>query len=469
MKVIELKARNIKRIQAVDITPTDNMVVISGRNEQGKTSVLDSIWMALGGAAAAKDTPAPIRKGEKEAEVIVDLGKYKVTRTWTEKGSYLKVESPDGARYPSPQALLDDLRGEYTFDLLDFSKAKPVDQKKILMNLTGLQNTLTAIDKEKSNIYAERTMANRELQSAKNILDSMPVPPEDTPEKQVDIKDILAQQAEAQQATLELERMANNIESFRMIEKNGARRLEELSMYPQAIQNKYQGEKEQAERIYQEAVAMAERVRTETLRGCELSRDAAIASVEENIALVKKDIAEAITKGDELAKMYDTTAPQLPPAYYQQKVDEAEAINEHVRQRQAREHQVGYVQEKQKESDRLSMVLKKLEEDKDTIISQANFPIPNLGFDDNGVTYKGVPFIQCSSAERLRVSLAIAMALNPKVKVLRITDGSLLDADNLRIISEMIHEKDYQLWCERVSDNGGVGIVIEDGTVKTSA
>lgn len=468
MRIIELRAKNVKRITAVDIVPDSSLVIISGKNEQGKTSVLDSIWMTLGGAAAAKDVPFPIRKGEKEAEAMVDLGKYKVTRTWTEKGSYLKVESPDGARYPSPQALLDDLRGEYTFDLLDFAKAKPGDQKKILMSLTGLQSVLTTIDKEIADIYSERTMVNREWQSAKNVLASMPVPPEDTPEDPLDVKDILRQQSEAQQAHGDLLVMKDQVDAFRKIERNRTDQLNELedSSTITRIMDAYNNGISQALRVYQVAVEAAAKIKEETCRGLELTRDAAISTKKETAEEIKKELSVAIAKGDELARKLETADMPPSPEYFQQKVDEAEQINEHVRQKVGRRIQENVVAAKQKASDALSFRIKELETDKDQAISRATFPIEHLGFDDNGVTYKGIPFVQCSSAERLRVSLAIAMALNPKIRVLRITDGSLLDSDNMGIISEMLKEKDFQCWCERVGENTGVGILIEDGSVK---
>ena len=49
MKIVSLEAENYKRLKAVEITPDGNMVVIGGRNAQGKSSVLDAIWAALGG------------------------------------------------------------------------------------------------------------------------------------------------------------------------------------------------------------------------------------------------------------------------------------------------------------------------------------------------------------------------------------------------------------------------------------
>ena len=57
------------------------------------------------------------------------------------------------------------------------------------------------------------------------------------------------------------------------------------------------------------------------------------------------------------------------------------------------------------------------------------------------------------------------MAANPKLKVIRIANGSLLDKKNLAIIRELAIEKDYQVWIEMVDDTGDVGIYVEDGEI----
>ena len=118
MRIISLKAENIKKVKAVEITPKDDVVVISGKNAQGKTSVLDAIWFALGG----KDNipSQPIRQGKEKARVVLDLGQYKVTRIFTKAGTYLTVENAQGATFKSPQALLDKMIGDLSFDPLAF-------------------------------------------------------------------------------------------------------------------------------------------------------------------------------------------------------------------------------------------------------------------------------------------------------------------------------------------------------------
>jgi len=98
---------------------------------------------------------------------------------------------------------------------------------------------------------------------------------------------------------------------------------------------------------------------------------------------------------------------------------------------------------------------------------EAKFPIDGLGFNEQGVTFNGIPFKQCSSAERLKVSLAMAMALNPELKVIRITNGNLLDSSNMTVVEQMAKDNDYQIWLEMVNETGSMGIYIEDGEVAT--
>ena len=50
IKINKLEIENVKRVKAVKIEPTANgLTIVGGKNNQGKTSVLDSIAWALGG------------------------------------------------------------------------------------------------------------------------------------------------------------------------------------------------------------------------------------------------------------------------------------------------------------------------------------------------------------------------------------------------------------------------------------
>jgi len=80
---------------------------------------------------------------------------------------------------------------------------------------------------------------------------------------------------------------------------------------------------------------------------------------------------------------------------------------------------------------------------------------------------RGVPFSQASSAEQLRVSVAMGLAMNPTLRVVLIRDGSLLDSASMQLIAEEAAKNKAQVWVERVSEDGaGCTVVIEDGMVQ---
>ena len=105
------------------------------------------------------------------------------------------------------------------------------------------------------------------------------------------------------------------------------------------------------------------------------------------------------------------------------------------------------------------------QEAKEKALAGAKFPVPGLGLGEGIVTYNGVPLSQASSAEQLRISTALAMAANPKLKVVLIREGSLLDEQGLHLVAEMAQKNGFQCWVESVSNRKDIGICIEDGQV----
>ncbi len=57
------------------------------------------------------------------------------------------------------------------------------------------------------------------------------------------------------------------------------------------------------------------------------------------------------------------------------------------------------------------------------------------------------------------------MAMNPKLRVLIVRDGSLLDDASMEIMRGLATDADFQIWMEVVDSSGAVGICIEDGMV----
>src|SRR5260221_4288607 len=84
VKILKLSAENFQKITVVEITPDGNLIQITGKNGAGKTSLLNSIWVALGGADAMPGMP--VRKGADKGHVTLDLGDIVVTRRFDAEG-----------------------------------------------------------------------------------------------------------------------------------------------------------------------------------------------------------------------------------------------------------------------------------------------------------------------------------------------------------------------------------------------
>lgn len=421
MRIIQLTAENIKRLVAVEITPEGSLVQITGRNGQGKTSVLDSIWWALAGAQNVQKMP--IRQGEKSGKITVSLGekgavKFIVERKFVGENSYLKVKTPDGAAYESPQRMLDKMLDALSFDPLRFMRGDAKDQFETLRHLVPISvdiDALTARQKEHREI---RTEINREIKSleAQALAISYRA---DAPDAMIDTKAILSE-------------------------------LENVDAHNAGIRQQEAVEKE-AERIEKTAAERVARLESEL--------KAARAALKEAIAGVDKARLWRKEPGNQL-KDSKAIADRLSAA---------EAANAALATNQRRRALELKVEQLKKDADARTAAMEAIETEKREAIAKAKMPIDGLSFGDGEVTFNGLPLDQASDAQQLMISTAIAAALNPSLRVLRIRDGSLLDTDAMRQLAEFAESRDFQIWIERVDSSGEVGIVMEDGHVKGAA
>ena len=201
LKILELKAENIKRLRAVEIRPEGNVVILGGANEQGKTSVFDAIRMAIGGAKATPEVP--VRRGAESGSVMLDLGDLSV-EFWTDgKDRRVVVRNADGQKQTKPQAILDRLYSKVAFDPLEFSRQKPAEQAATLKRLVGLD--FADLDKKRQAIYEQRTAVGRLRDDAEVRVTQFP-PHIDAPEAEVDVAQLMAEKEQADAINARCER-----------------------------------------------------------------------------------------------------------------------------------------------------------------------------------------------------------------------------------------------------------------------
>lgn len=408
MKVISLTTTNYKRAKHVEIKPDPdgNLVIVAGKNGQGKSSVLDSIAAALGGANS-KTTPKPIRDGEDRAEIVLETEELTVTRVFTPSGSRLTLTSKDGAKFPKAQAKLDELVGNLSMDPLAFTLLDDKKQLAQLLDLVELPFDPDQLEAERKQVFEERTAVHRRVKEFESALTQHGELPADLPAAEVSVSELLGEYREAERLVREQQNDRDEYESSRRKMIETADQIKQLQ---------------------------------KVLESHMKDMDTAQKAVEGHAALP------------------DLTAIQA-------QIDGAEETNRLVRKAQERGALSFQFEAAKGQANQLTAKLDQIAKTKADGLAAAQFPVQGLGFTEEGVTYQGVPFKQASSAEQIRVSMAMAIALNPKLKVIRIQDGSLLDTDSLALIEETAQEHGYQIWLEVVGDDIEDAYTIVDGEV----
>lgn len=430
-RIIELQIENVKRLTAVRITPgKKHLVKIGGDNEQGKSSVLDSIAIGLQGADASPEVP--LHHGADKASIILRTPELVITRTYTERqGWKLVVTNPDGMEARKPQSLIDTLTGKHTFDPASFLKLKPDAQRDALMRVLGLN--FTEEDAQRKQLFDERTHVNRDHGEAESVLANMPAIDASVPDKETSTADLDRELKEAQK-----------------VNDAAAKRNQEVSRLATAVTNAKQAATTKQEEI--------DRVDLDIQRLQRRRRE-----LETELAAAQSTI-ESYTASHDQAKKHASEAPRVDIIVIGKKFSELEATNAKVRANLARKAQEKKVKTLAAEAAELTASIELLDKRKSDAVAAAKFPVPGLSFTDQGVLFKGFPLAQASTAAGLRLSVAIGCAMNPKLRVMFIRDGSLMDDKSLALLNDLAEEFDAQVWIERVGTKDKTAVIIEDGT-----
>lgn len=418
MKILKFQAQNIKRIKAVEITPEGNVVILTGKNGAGKSTVLDSIVYALCG----KDSLPlePLRRGSKNGSITLDLGgevKCKVTRIFTESGTKLEVMDAGEKPVNGPQTFIDRFVGAISMDPTRFLTLSTREQRQMLLNL--LKVDFSDIDSGIDRIKEERADLNREKKALEVNLAAMQFT-DDLPDQEISVADLTAELRRRQDHNAYIQRSREFI-------SDGTVEIQEK-----------EGLKEDLEKRIADLQQRLDQVRRE------------IATIMEEVEK-EKEISKSLQEQDcdEILRQISDSQATNQKIRVNLKIAEINAKLEKVRS--------AYTEKGQ--------TIEALEARKQTLLAEARMPVEGLSADDSGLLYRGVPLSQASESEKLRVSVAIAMALNPTLRVIR-ASANAFDSESLKIISEMATANDYQIWLEKVDESGKVGFVIEDGTVK---
>lgn len=441
MKLKSVWIKNFKRIKEALIDLDDHLVVIGGKNDQGKTTALDAIKAVLGGKKATPDEP--IRRGSKSSEIVLTGDELTIEWSKTKKtAARLKVTDADGVVQSQPQTLLAKFLSTLTFRALDYAGMSPKEQGEIARKLAGLD--FTKQDAERDELYAERTDVGRDLKRERAAYESI-AKVKDPPETEVSISEAVRDLSRRREVNRENDQKREDLESSRG--KVGV--LETTIDDTRA---------EHGETLDTKRAELAELIKTReaAIREFAEACDVEIARYEDGIENGRNSIAELEPK---VAKLVDEDVAEA-----QAVVDGAEEANERFRSARDREAARVKADDIDKHYRDLTRKIEAIDEAKTAAIQGATYPVPGLTVDEDGAALlDGLPFSQAGDAKKLRCSVAIGFAINPDFKMLLIDQGEVLDEENLELLDEIVKEADGQAIIARVSTGDECTVIIEDG------
>lgn len=402
-KIASLELENIKRVKAVQITPTaEGLTVIGGRNNQGKTSVLDAIMWILGGERYRPSEP------HRGGSVTPPYGKITLSNGIVVerkgKNSDLKVIDATGNR--GGQQLLNEFISQFALDLPKFMNANNKEKADTLLHVIGVGDKLYELERAEEEIYNQRRAIGQIADQKKKYAAEMTVYP-DAPKELVSASELIRQQQEILARNGENQRKRQNLAALEIRDQELQRQLEQLMLEQSKVKNDLETARKSAKDLIDESTEELER----------------------NIA----DIDEINRK-----------------------------VRANLDKEKAEEEASGYLRKYDEYTERIESVRK----EKTGLLTGANLPLAGLSVENGELTYNGFKWDNLSGSEQLKVGVAIVRKLNPKCGFVLLDKLEQMDTDTLQEFGQWLEKEGLQDIATRVSQGPECSIIIEDGYSK---
>lgn len=410
VKITQFELENVKRIKAVAVEPQQNgLTVIGGRNNQGKTSILDAIAWALGGDKFKPSSA--MREGSNVPPVLqIKLSNGLIVER-RGKNSDLKVIDPSGNR--AGQQLLNEFVSQFALDIPKFMESNNKKKADTLLQIIGVGDKLFELEQKETEIYNKRRYIGQLADSKRKHASEMISYPE-APADLVSAAELIKEQQDI---------LARNGENQRKRENAANLKIE-------------------YEALDREIMALQSKLRELSDKRNTLSNDLRIAEMtaqnlqDESTAELEKSIADIYI------------------------------VNSHVRANLDKMHIEEEAKQYTDQYDTLSREIDEVRKEKYELLNSAELPLPGLSVENGELVYNGFKWDNLSGSDQLKVTTAIVRKLNPNCGFVLLDKLEQMDEQTLNEFGHWLESEGLQAIATRVSTGGECSIIIEDGYVK---
>ncbi len=416
IKINKLEIENTKRVKAVKIEPNANgLTIIGGPNNQGKTSILDSIAWALGGN---KYKPS---QAHREGSVIpphlhiVMSNGLVVERKG--KNSELKVVDPNGVK--GGQQLLNSFVEELAIDLPKFMDATSKEKANILLQVIGVGSQLVELEQVETEVYNRRKYLGQTADQKKKFAEEQTYYPE-APKEPVSASELIQQQQEILARNGENQRKREQVTHIQYQVTQGEANIARVTQQIQELQGQLQ---------------TLQGLHEATLKDLETAQKSALDLRDESTDALETNI---------------------------QQVDD---INRKVRANLDKDKAEADAADLRAQYDKLTAELTDVRTSKSDLLKNANLPLPDLSVEEGELIYKGQKWDNMSGSDQLKVSTAIVRQLKPDCGFILLDKLEQMDLGSLEDFGKWLEQEGLQAIATRVSTGEECSIIIEDGYV----
>lgn len=407
IKINTLEFENVKRIKAVKIEPTENgLTIIGGKNNQGKSSVLDAIAWALGGDRYRPSNPQ--RDGSvTPPHLKIELSNGLIVER-KGKNSDLKVIDPSGNK--AGQQLLNEFIEQLALDLPKFMEATSKEKANTLLQVIGVGDKLFELEKQEKELYNQRHTIGQIADQKKKFAEEMTIYPE-APSEPVSAAELIKQQQE-------------------ILAKNGEN----------------QKKRERADFIADQcanAYGVVKELENKLAEAKEKHRQ-----LERDLETAKKDAKD----------LQDESTEEL-----ERNIAQIDEINVKVRANAAKEAADIEAADYKDQYDNMTSKIENVRKEKMALLDGAELPLAGLSVEDGELTYNGRKWDSMSGSDQLKVSVAIVRKLNPECSFVLMDKLEQMDLDTLKDFGAWLEGENLQVIATRVSTGDECQIIIEDG------
>lgn len=119
----------------------------------------------------------------------------------------------------------------------------------------------------------------------------------------------------------------------------------------------------------------------------------------------------------------------------------------------------------EKRADELTKVMADRTAAKEKAVAEAKMPVAGISFGDGAILLDGHPLAQASQAQKLNLAIAIAVALQPRLRFITTKNAALLDKDSWKALVDLAEQQNLMIIAETVQSDRPTAVVIEDGRV----